>query len=130
NGAKVHSGFKKSYLSVAQPIEGMVKSLLAAHEDFKVVFVGHSLGGAEASLAAADFVAKNSNYIGKVSLYTYGQPRTGNAAFAQWMDNQRFPKFRTTYRGDIVSQIPPRPLGYQHHGQEIFYPMSGALKFC
>ncbi|KAI8323419.1 alpha/beta-hydrolase [Martensiomyces pterosporus] len=130
NGAKVHTGFNKSYRSVGEPIKGMVLALLTTYRDYKVVFVGHSLGGAQASLAAADFVYANPKIQDRIFLYTYGQPRTGNSDFAGWMNKQPFKKYRTTYKADIISQSPPRAIGYEHHGEEIHYPISGSLVSC
>ena len=41
---------------------------------------GHSLGGALAVLCALDL----QDIYGNINLYTFGCPRVGNAAFAQY----------------------------------------------
>ncbi|KAI8318308.1 alpha/beta-hydrolase [Martensiomyces pterosporus] len=128
-GAKVHLGFKKAVLSVANPIEGLIHTLLLQHPNHRIVFVGHSLGGAQASLAAAKFVAGNSGLMNRVSLYTYGQPRTGNSVFAAWMDSHHFPKYRVTYGSDPVPRL-PAGADYKHHTQEIYYSAGNQIKFC
>ncbi|KAI8321127.1 alpha/beta-hydrolase, partial [Martensiomyces pterosporus] len=129
SGAKVHLGFKTAVLSVARPIEGLILTLLTQHTDHSIVFVGHSLGGAQASLAAAKFVAGNNAHKNKVSLYTYGQPRTGNSAFATWMNAQAFPKYRVTYGNDLITHL---PFGgdYTHHTREIYYNHDDEIKLC
>lgn len=44
-------------------------------------------------------------------IYTYGEPRVGNAAFAQWvMTFDGLPVFRTTYYNDPIPHLPPRRL--------------------
>ncbi|KAI8318566.1 alpha/beta-hydrolase [Martensiomyces pterosporus] len=128
-GAKVHLGFKTAVLSVASPIEDLVHAMLTQHPSHRIVFVGHALGGAQASLAAARFVAGNSALVSKVSLYTYGQPRTGNSVFAAWMDSHHFPKYRATYGSDPVPRL-PAGADYTHHTQEIYYSAGNQIKFC
>ncbi|KAI8319105.1 alpha/beta-hydrolase [Martensiomyces pterosporus] len=133
SGAKVHKGFNDAYHSAANDILTTITQIRDTHPNHKIVFVGHSYGGAQASLAAADFVYKNDDLKSQVSLYTYGQPRTGNAAFADWMTRQAFTKYRVTFKGDPVPQIPTRVFGYKHHTQEVFYlsPSSiNSIKFC
>ncbi|KAI8324896.1 alpha/beta-hydrolase [Martensiomyces pterosporus] len=134
SGAKVHSGFSAAYTSAANIVRTSIDGLLKKDSQAKVVFVGHSLGGAQASLAAADFVFRYPTLKTKVSLYTFGQPRVGNPVFANWMDRQDFPVFRVVHRTDLVSQLPPqvpiKAVEYQHHSEEVFYPLSGQLTFC
>jgi thioesterase domain-containing protein len=53
--------------------------LTADRKTIPTFFVGHSLGGALAMLAALDIQKRGGNVAGLVTL---GQPRVGNAAFA------------------------------------------------
>jgi triacylglycerol lipase len=53
-----------------------VKNLLSAHFTASIFVTGHSLGGALATFAAADI--KRSIGSSKITIYTYGSPRTGN----------------------------------------------------
>ncbi|KAJ1955255.1 hypothetical protein GGI12_005602 [Dipsacomyces acuminosporus] len=129
-GAKVHDGFRDAYFSDASNIKSAVSRLLDANPSFSIVLVGHSLGGAEATVAAADFALTHPEWKSKLALYTCGQPRVGNSVFADWLSSQPFPIFRITYHSDIVTQLPPRILGYKHISQEVYYPASGELKFC
>lgn len=50
----------------------------------KILFTGHSLGGAVASLASSLFAFKNDDIIGpnQIFLITFGQPRVGNMDYA------------------------------------------------
>ena len=49
-------------------------------------------------------------------LYTFGQPRVGDAAFAAGMGkmlaDNNIPYVRTIHRGDPVAQVPPTGMGY------------------
>ena len=64
-----------------------LKRYYELHKDDAItqyIFVGHSLGGAMASVSIFDFMQENLITKSKISpvLITYGQPRTGNYAFA------------------------------------------------
>src|SRR5690606_15778999 len=75
-GSPVHTGFNHAFNSMLPQI----RSFLA---EFKVTgcvhCIGHSLGGAVASLAA-DWVSKNTHL--PTRLYTFGAPRVGTEWFA------------------------------------------------
>lgn len=82
-----------------------------------------SLGGSLAALAAAQF----STLFPKLTVYTMGEPRTGNAVFASFIDRTfqtsspittRF--FRCTHEDDGIPLAPPSDLGYVHHGLEYW----------
>lgn len=74
---------------------------------------GHSLGGSLAILAAADLA--KSHKIDQV--YTFGQPRVGNAAFATYYQNLVPNTFRLIDYADIVPHVPPSAFGFQHNSQ-------------
>uniref|UniRef100_A0A914QA11 Fungal lipase-like domain-containing protein n=1 Tax=Panagrolaimus davidi TaxID=227884 RepID=A0A914QA11_9BILA len=52
------------------------------YPSYNILIVGHSLGGAMASIAAATIVSTGVVPASKVYLYTFGQPRTGNTDYA------------------------------------------------
>lgn len=76
----IHSGFQSAYQAVQSNILSTVKSQLASNPSYRVVITGHSLGGALASLSAISLKSGLPNT--NLKLYTYGQPRVGNAPFA------------------------------------------------
>jgi hypothetical protein len=75
------------------------------------IFVGHSLGGAMASIALFDLVRQvkitsvTSGYKSPV-LITYGQPRTGNYMFANEVSKYAPIIFRHVNDNDLVPGIP------------------------
>lgn len=80
---KVHVGFLAAWNSVASDVMNEVQSALASNPGYTTTVSGHSLGGGVAALAFASL--KNGDF--KVTQgYTYGQPRTGNKAFANYID--------------------------------------------
>ncbi|KAJ2460526.1 hypothetical protein GGF42_000786 [Coemansia sp. RSA 2424] len=130
DGSAVHSGFLLAYNAGASKIKDVVAGLVQTYPDYKIVLTGHSLGGAQATLAAVDIVAEHPEWANKLELYTYGQPRVGNAVFSNWLSKQPFPIFRTVYRGDLVAQVPLVAMGFQHQAQEVWYTAGAQTKFC
>ncbi|KAJ7122136.1 Alpha/Beta hydrolase protein, partial [Mycena epipterygia] len=115
SGTKVHSGFIRSYNSVAPQVIAVVKDQLAQFPDYTIVSTGHSLGGSLASLAG---VSLKSNFPDTpMRLYTYGQPRTGNQGYADMVNtlfgDNSFRYVRTT---DGVPTAFPQLLSFRHHG--------------
>lgn len=57
-----------------------------------------------------------------VTLYTYGQPRVGNQAFADYVF-QSLPDsyIRVVHADDLVPHMPTRIFGFRHAGNEVWY---------
>jgi triacylglycerol lipase len=59
------------------------------------------------------------------SLYTFGQPRVGNAAWARWYDSLHGGRsFRVIHAEDVVARLPWLLDFYRHAGHEVFFPSS------
>jgi predicted lipase len=98
-GGKVHRGFVGALDRVWPQIEGQLAAL-----DMPVLFTGHSLGAALATLAAGRRAPD--------TLYTFGSPRVGDAGFSATLATSVV--YRYVNCCDIVAQIPPaiyQPLG-------------------
>jgi triacylglycerol lipase len=111
---QVHAGFIEAYSSVREAMIKVAKE--SPHQ--KVLCTGHSLGGALATLSAADV---KRNVPGKeVSCYTFGSPKVGNSDFVKFY-NQMVPQtYRFVNGVDMVPNLPPDiPLlvDYEHVGQ-------------
>jgi len=106
-------------------INGMkddVLTLKNKYPDYDFWVTGHSLGGAMASLAAATIVKSGIKSGSNVVLYTFGQPRTGDKAFAQAHDALGMTQYRVTHAKDLVAHVPPENFeGYWHHEAEVWY---------
>jgi len=87
-----------------------------------VVATGHSLGGAVATLAAAYLRAAGN----AVDLYTYGSPRVGNDAFANFVSAQAGLEIRVTHLDDPVPRLPPLLFSYRHTSPEYWLYDGGA----
>lgn len=117
---RVHEGFAQALLSVWGDL------LAAVRKDPKPVLVtGHSLGGALALLAA--FALRMQEAPPRVSgVYTYGQPRVGDAAFAEAYDRLLRPvHWRVVNHRDLVPRLPPREMGFRHSGRVLYFDAKG-----
>ena len=123
--ALVHSGFVRSYESLVE--SGLVTHLttalgrVSAHAT--VFLTGHSLGAAQASLAAVDLPRR---FPGRAfELVTFGSPMVGNRAYAEQLGATPglASSWRVTHRNDTVPHLPP-PLifhNYHHIATEVWY---------
>lgn len=111
NGVKVHEGFWSAFLQVRRQVLDAVRRQGSANK--KVWVTGHSLGGAQAVLAARTLREEGIPVQG---LYTYGCPRVGNEAFKTRLgigNTQRY-----VYSFDLVPMTPDDIVrGYRHVGR-------------
>jgi len=105
-GLPVHSGFDHCFVSMLPDIKRFFDTL-GGHVTL-VHCVGHSLGGAIATLAA-EWVARTRKYPTK--LYTFGSPRVGTNLFAKSVTSALISKniHRVHHRTDPVSMVPLYP---------------------
>lgn len=100
----VHKGFSDAYQSVSS---NLMSALNGEKWNRPTFFVGHSLGGALALVAAMDVRSKSGNVAGVVTL---GQPRTGNANFASAAEKALPGKVkRYVFDLDLIPHLPPSP---------------------
>ena len=80
-GTKVVELFIKLYKRIrGQFFEDLESMMPYRKENFDITFIGHSLGGALAELAAYDFKARYPHH--SADLVTFGSPRVGNFKFS------------------------------------------------
>ncbi|KAJ7183611.1 alpha/beta-hydrolase [Mycena filopes] len=121
--ARVHAGFLAAWDSVAVQITAALAAQRQLHPGHRLVTVGHSMGGALATLAAVSLLQlfPASPMLDQTRTYSFGAPRTGNAVFAAYV-NAEFGRraFRVVHTDDGVPTIIPTSLGYHHHGIEYW----------
>lgn len=121
----VHIGFNQAFKKTAASIQ----NYLETHNiTGKVHCVGHSLGGAVATLAA-DWI-KHTRKQCDVKLYTFGAPRTGDGAFSLIATRRLGADniFRVFHQTDPVPMVPIFPymhLPFSETG--YFYPSNEPL---
>jgi hypothetical protein len=100
---RVHRGFATA---LGQVQEGLLTALDSL-QGWRLLYTGHSLGAAMATLLAG---LKKPD-----ALFTFGSPRVGDAGFVASL--QGVTNFRFQDCCDLVTRVPPEELGYQHFGQ-------------
>lgn len=107
-GLPVHIGFNSIFCSMKSSIE----EFLANHQDAQgtVHCIGHSLGGAIATLAADWVSSKGRN----VKLYTIAAPKAGLEFFADRLTTKIKPHniYRVYHATDVVPMIPVYPFAH------------------
>jgi len=122
NGCRVHAGFYDVWLAVKADVVAEVTRLHEADVSAKIFVTGHSLGAAVATHCAAELGASSHSLGFPIAgVYTYGQPRVGNAHFAAFYNTGTRVSWRVTHWRDIVPHLPPDALGFHHTSTEIFY---------
>ncbi|CAE6418297.1 unnamed protein product [Rhizoctonia solani] len=129
SSVKVHDGFMKAQAATATVILAGVKNLLSAHSATKVLAIGHSLGGAIATLDALYFKLNLPSTI-SIKAVTFGLPRVGNQAFADLIDSQIADFSYVTNKKDLVPILPGLFLGYVHPNGEKHIVSAGSWYAC
>jgi len=126
---EAHSGFANEQARTASTILYHVKSTLSAQGLSQVTVVGHSLGGALALLDGVFFRLQLPGVT--VNVISYGMPRVGNQAFANFVDSQLGGRVtHVNNRKDPVPIVPPISLGFHHPSGEIHIRDSGPWEAC
>lgn len=86
--------------------------------------MGHSLVGAIAVLFQSHLIFQNSRMV--TGLYTFGQPRVGDATFREQLDAHTTGQYhRYVNHNDIVPLLPSHLQHYQHAGSPIRFDRNG-----
>ncbi|MCD0462371.1 lipase family protein [Roseiconus lacunae] len=98
----VHRGFHSGF----QSVRGLIEAELSNQNELPLVLTGHSLGGALATIAAAEWVKSDTYTVSRV--YTFGQPAVGKEDFSDFITQNVGNKFvRVVNDDDIVARVPP-----------------------
>jgi feruloyl esterase len=121
----VHLGFYAAWNSVAQAIKDQRDAASTEYPDYNLVISGISLGGAIANLAFASLAPIEQYHV--TGVYNFGQPRVGNAAYANYIDDLAGASdmeagifHRVTHANDGVPRVPPKWLGFHHSRTEYW----------
>ncbi|KAJ1645137.1 hypothetical protein LPJ64_003244 [Coemansia asiatica] len=136
SGSLVHSGFLQAYLAARPHVFRSLDTLLLASDDpelkdYTLCFTGHSLGGAQATLAYLDYMMHADQQMlsrNMPKLITFGAPRVGNKYFAKAINGARnFSNvdslaLRVVHEMDLVPRLPRSayPGQYAHSDREIW----------
>ncbi|KXN71804.1 alpha/beta-hydrolase [Conidiobolus coronatus NRRL 28638] len=115
-GALVHKGFLGVYNSNAAKVNEYLFKMIEKpkYKGYTVIFTGHSLGAAAATVQAVDLGPKLNEKKVPFKLFAYHSPRVGDKNFVDYAVALNFPIARYTMQGDLVNQLGPRQLKYVH----------------
>ena len=128
-GHSVHDGFNQAFNSLRTQLDHFIAGF--AQQNTSIVHcIGHSLGGALASLCAEYLKVATRK---EVYLYSFGSPRVGLSMFSDELSRALTPErvFRVYHRTDIVPCVPTWP--YTHvpslmaEMHDYFQPSPGKL---
>lgn len=114
HGGQVHRGFRDALADVRGALEKALPGIPG-----RLLFTGHSLGAALATLLAG---VKTPD-----ALYTFGSPLVGDADFVATLGGVK--SFRYVDCCDIVTRVPPAGLGYAHLGQPYYIALDRSVTF-
>ena len=123
---KVHQGFYEALSSLEQQVFDEINrvsatSLSTRNPQQKLVFTGHSLGGAMATVAAYDY-----RHWKPTGTITFGAPRVFHKTTAQRLKSDiNFKLMRVAYAADGVTRVPLLGQGYRHTGIPVYFKTDG-----
>ncbi|KAG8994553.1 hypothetical protein FRB94_009800 [Tulasnella sp. JGI-2019a] len=122
----VHSGFLSTFESSLAAILTEVKALVTSYATTTVTVVGHSLGGAIANLEGVSLKLLIPTLT--VKIITFGEPRVGNPAWADYLN--AYDITRITHNYDPIPIVPGRALGFQQPDGEIHIDDNDVWNYC
>ncbi|XP_071714808.1 phospholipase A1-IIgamma-like [Rutidosis leptorrhynchoides] len=138
---QVHSGYFAIYTSshansrfnktsARDQVMTTVQNLVEKYKDEEtsITVVGHSLGGALATLTGGDIAVNGYNktisepiITVPVTVFAYGNPKLGNLCLRELLEKQENLRIlRTVNIIDYIPLLPPL-IGYVHVGTELFF---------
>lgn len=117
---QVHRGFLTAFDFIRNDLGVALASSVIQGK--KVWVTGHSLGGALATICCAEQLA----VLPVAGIYTFGQPRVGNAAFHEFYKSRLANRlFRFVNNDDVVTRL---PWGYEHCGRLYRFDSGGNIR--
>ncbi|KAG9306047.1 hypothetical protein G9A89_020242 [Geosiphon pyriformis] len=122
-GTLVDKKWSRNFQRMILPLREKIRVMQNETHPYPIQFVGHGINGVYAVFAGLYFKKYKPRYA--ISVYTFGQPRIGNAGFANYVQNILGAEiFRVTHTDDYVPKQPPkyntRSDFYVHHQTEYW----------
>ncbi|KIK22194.1 hypothetical protein PISMIDRAFT_509134 [Pisolithus microcarpus 441] len=125
---EVHNGFMNAQASTATEVLAAVQTTMSKYGTTTVTVVGHSLGAA-ISLLDSVYLPLHLPLGTSFQTITYGLPRVGNQAFANYVD-ANLHLTHINNKEDPIPILPGMFLGYVHPAGEVHIEDSGEWAAC
>lgn len=125
---EVHNGFMNAQASTATEVLTAVQTTMSKYGTTTVTVVGHSLGAA-ISLLDSVYLPLHLPLGTSFQTITYGLPRVGNQAFANYVD-ANLHLTHINNKEDPIPILPGMFLGYVHPAGEVHIEDSGEWAAC
>ena len=120
-----HKGFLNSMLKFKDDIELFIRKNKKLGD---IYYIGHSRGGALALVASIIMQLQlGESILGNVYTTTYGQPRIGNETIGNTLIKNSIDYLRVFFSADIVCDVPPISMDYQHPYNNIIFQLPSKL---
>ena len=119
---RTHHGFTTGVMETLPEIKKYIGTFGCNKQ---LVITGHSMGGAMASMTAMLLYQQEEPQ--RSTVYTFGQPRTGDATFAEDYSGMRS-TWRFVNDNDPVARLPFRNYGYRHFDGLKYLTADGEVK--
>ena len=112
---RVHSGMLRAFSEMEAALTSRIVGSTPCKDGLplSLTFTGHSKGGCHAQFAAAYYGSMLAGSC-RVACHTFGAPRAGDGAFADWYSETVEDSVVMVDRDDPVARLPPECAGY--HG--------------
>ena len=128
----VNQYFYTAAIALLPDVAAAVSNLSAAQPDYAIYLTGHSLGGALAAMLPFLLLTTSppvSPPPPPFVLYTFGQPRLGNRAFAVQLASLLPALYRVVHWRDVIPHLPPCPTVRGDDGQTVCGPGNGSSSY-
>jgi hypothetical protein len=115
---RMHEGFLRAFQSVSEQVYDALEYLTKRYPSYRVVFTGHSLGGAMSIVSSMFAIDRLSLNPAQTEVVTFGQPRVGNKDVGRFFRDRNVSVVRYVHQSDIIPHLPTPLQGYSHHHTE------------
>jgi len=102
--AAVHTGFADQFMSLEEDISKDIRHIISEYPITQIVFTGHSMGGAIATIASAMYSSMLQNI--NITCHTFGSPTVGSDSFCAWFERGVDESACIQIQEDIIPKLP------------------------
>eukprot|EP00301_Raphidiophrys_heterophryoidea_P027042 c9456_g1_i1.p1 GENE.c9456_g1_i1~~c9456_g1_i1.p1 ORF type:complete len:745 (+),score=194.37 c9456_g1_i1:150-2237(+) len=113
----IHKGFLHTYKEISGLLHSAISELTSSRKFKKLRITGHGFGGALATIAGValyQHLQAQPQPPPHITVYTFGSPMVGNAAFVRDFESKLKDSYRHVLDTDMIPLFPPRVCGYRH----------------